>query len=167
MIKPFKVDFSNLVISGTVVEIEEKGILVFKDINNVKWEYLEPDHKVWILQGDKYEFYDEEDEQVTKGELDKKAQLWLWQILLNREESENNKMEVDINGREIRFYNDEDGIDFKILISKDLLPYKVIQKDPSGVDIVYIFSNYKKNVELSDDDFKLKTNGKVDIIELN
>lgn len=163
-IKPFKVKFINQVINESVLEIEEKGEMTFRDRGKIKWEYLEPDHKIWILSDDSYEYYDIEDEQVTRGKLAKKTQLWIFQLLYTKESIK--YINVDVKGRQIHFLNEEDGADFKIYLSEKLLPSKIIQKDPTGVEIVYVFSEYKTKVTLPSDFFQLKIEGEVDIIEL-
>jgi len=163
-IKPFRVSFINRVISGNSVDIEEKGVMTFRDSGAIKWEYLEPDHKVWILTGNSYEYYDHEDEQVTRGKLDKKTRLWIFQILYEKEPGDS--VRTDRGRKEIRFINSAEGADFRIYLSDDLLPLKVVQKDPTGVDIVYLFSKYRSRVKLPEDEFKLKISGNVDIIEL-
>ncbi len=162
-IKPFKVNFINRVISDSSLEIEEKGVMTFRDSKKIKWEYIEPDHKIWILSDNSYEYYDEEDEQITRGKLEKKARLWIFQILYEKDLGKNIK--INLKTREIHFTDSEEGTDFKIFFNVDLLPFKVIQKDPTGVDIVYLFSGYKTNLLLNPDEFKLKTSGDVDIIE--
>ena len=163
-IKPFSVNFTNQVISDSIVEIEEKGIMIFRDSEKIKWEYIEPDHKIWILSGDFYEYYNKEDEQITRGKLEKKTQLWIFQLLYRKNLSKN--IRIDKKSRVISFLDKTEGADFKIIFNEDLLPSKVIQKDPTGVDIVYLFSNYKSNLSLSADEFKLIIDGEVDIIEL-
>ena len=163
-IKPFKVEFINQVINDSVLEIEEKGVMTFRDRNKIKWEYLEPDNKIWILSGNSYEYYDIEDEQVTRGKLAKKTQLWIFQLLYTEELNEN--ITIDTESRFIHFSNKEEGADFRIFLSEDLLPARIIEKDPTGVDIIYIFSQYKKNLSLAADEFQLKIRGDVDIIEL-
>ena len=162
-IKPFRVNFINRVISDSTVDIEEKGVMTFRDNEMIKWEYLEPDHKIWILSGNSYEYYDEEDKQITRGKLEKKTRLWIFQILYEKGLSKD--ISINVKTREIDFVNREEGTDFKIFFNTDLLPYKVIQKDPTGVDIVYLFSDYKPNLRLPEDEFKLKTEGDIDIIE--
>ena len=162
-IKPFKVNFINRVISNSTVDIEEKGVMTFRDSEKIKWEYLEPDHKIWILSGNSYEYYDKQDEQITRGKLEKKTRLWIFQILYEKDLSEH--ININVKSREIDFVNREEGVDFKVFFTPDLLPFKVIQKDPTGVDIVYIFSDYKSNLRLPSDEFELKTEGDVDIIE--
>ncbi len=162
-IKPFKVEFKNQVINDGILEIEERGLMTFRDRKKIKWEYLDPDHKIWILSEDSYEYYDEEDEQITKGRLEKKTQLWIFQLLYTKELSEN--ISLDPEKRTIHFSNKNDGADFLIFVSESFLPIKIIQKDPTGVDIVYLFSEYRINLALPDDEFKLKTDGNVDVIE--
>ncbi len=163
-IKPFSVKFTNQVINDSILEIEERGVMTFRDIEKIKWEYLEPDLKIWILSDDSFEYYDVEDEQVTRGKLTKKTQLWIFQLLYTEELTED--ISIDTKGRQIHFVNEEEGADFKIYFNEDLLPDRIVQKDPTGVDIVYIFSEYKKNIILPEDFFKLKIEGEVDIIEL-
>jgi len=163
-IKPFKVQFINQVVNNSVVEIEETGEMFFLNKNRIKWVYQDPDYKVWIMYGNSYEYYDKEEEQITRGKFSKKTQLWIFK-LLNSKEGKDDIM-VDLKKMELHIVDSEDGVNFTILISNDYLPSKIIQKDPTGVDIIYIFSEYKKNIVLSDEDFKLKTEGKIDIIDL-
>ena len=163
-IKPFKVSFTNQVVSDHEVDIEEKGEMTFLDSQTIKWEYLVPDHKIWILSGDTFEYYDAEEEQVTRGTLTKKAQLWIFQILYDNVLDDD--IRIDHSARSIHFLNREDAVDIKIFFAADFLPSRIIQKDPTGVSIIYIFSEYRTNIALGRDEFKLKTDGNVDIIEL-
>ncbi len=163
-IKPFKVQFINRVVNNSEIEIEEKGEMLFLNKDRIKWIYKDPNYKVWIVYGNSYEYYDREEEQITKGKLSKKTQIWIFKLLDTKYEK--NDIKVNNKKNEIYLVNDEEGINFKILISDDFLPSKIIQKDPTGVDIVYIFSGYKKNITLSDKDFILKIDGEVDIIDL-
>ena len=87
-IKPFKVKFVNQVLTDDEVEIEESGEIIYKDVDKVKWTYLKPDYKVWVLEGKSYKFYDRENEQLTIGIIKEDSQKWIWQLLFSNEVSE-------------------------------------------------------------------------------
>ena len=164
-ISPFKVKFLNQVLNNSEIEVEEKGEMTFINGNEIKWVYMEPEFKVWILRGSRYEYYNREDAQITRGNLERKAQLWIFRLLYTEDISKDIKVYPARN--EIHFINEEEGADFRIELSADLLPVKITQKDPTGVEILYIFYDYENNVRIGTDEFKLQTDGDVDIIELN
>lgn len=163
-IKPFRVKFKNQVVNDNNIEIEESGEFFFKNRNELKWVYTEPEYKVWLIKNNSYKFYDREDEQLTIGELSNKDSLWIWQLLYNDKFAD--YLKIDSRERTIHIIKESEAIDTKIFVNKNYLPEKVIQKDQTGVDIIYIFFNYKKNVLFSREDFELKIDDDTDIIEL-
>ena len=162
-IKPFKVKFINQFLTENEVELEESGEVLFKDIRMLKWTYLDPDYKVWILIGDDYKFYDRENEQLTIGKIEKKNQKWIWQLLFSEEVSE--FIRSDEKKMKIFIKDESESIDLEVSINKKFLPEKIIQIDPSGAKLVYYFKEYEKKIKIDDKEFELKVPENVDIIE--
>jgi len=171
-IKPFKVDFVQQVFSEGNKEgenhehmqsdLEESGEIIFKSDQLLKWTYLEPDYKVFLLEGDSYRFYDEDNEQLIIGKVKDRSQQWIWQLLFSRDLSR--YVRWDESGRKIHIKNDRDAIDMEITINADSLPVKVVQTDLSGARMVYYFKRYRQNIAVPKDAFQLKIPEGVDIV---
>lgn len=161
-IKPFKVNFTQQVFDEDELEIEESGEIIFKDRQTLKWTYLDPDYKVFLLIGDDYKFYDRDNEQLTIGKVKEKNRQWLWQLLFSEEMA--GYIEPDDKNMKVYLKSEPDNLDIEIQIGKNFLPVKAIQKDPSGATMVYHFKDYKKKIKLSDEIFKLEVPEDVDIV---
>lgn len=161
-IKPFKVNFIQQVFDEEQLEIEESGEIVFKNRQTLKWTYLEPDYKVFLLIGDDYKFYDEDNEQLIIGKVKNKNQQWIWQLLFSKEMAE--YIKTDEKNKIVYLKNEADNLDMEIRISSDNLPIKAIQKDPSGAVLVYFFKDYEKRIKINDKVFDLQIPDGVDII---
>ncbi|MCP4158169.1 MAG: hypothetical protein GY757_61285 [bacterium] len=82
-IKPFKISFTQQLFSDDEMAVEESGEILFVDQHHLKWTYLEPDFKVFLLQDNTYKFYDEENEQLNTGKIESKNQQWIWQLFFS------------------------------------------------------------------------------------
>ena len=164
-IKPFQVNFIQQVIIDGELEIEESGEVLFQDVSRLKWTYLEPDHKVFIIIKNNYLFYDRENNQLIKGEVTKKNQKWIWQLLFSDEDADN--IRIDEKERIIYFRDDEEDLVIDIYLDENLLPEKVIQQDPAGVRYRYFFRQYRKKVTVSPKDFELNLPVDAEIIDGN
>jgi len=71
-IKPFKVNFTQQVYTDEELDIEESGEIIFKNDQLLKWTYLDPDYKVFLLEEDNYQFYDEDNQQLMIGKIKEK-----------------------------------------------------------------------------------------------
>lgn len=162
--QPFKVSFIQQVYYDDELEIEESGEIIYHSINKLKWIYLHPEHKEFIIIDNNYQFYNQEDNELTIGQIEKKNQQWIWQLLFSDEISSHIK--EDKKNDRIYIKKEADDIDFEIIIGKDLLPKMAIQKDATGIKYIYSFSNYKKKIKTENDDFILKLPENVDIIDL-
>jgi outer membrane lipoprotein-sorting protein len=165
-IKPFKVSFVQQV-SGDEdasmgVDLEESGEILFKNDQQLKWTYLEPDYKVFLLEGDEYQFYDEDNEQLIIGKIKDRSQQWIWQLLFADDIFRYARW--DEARKSIHIKNDRDSIDMEIIINSDSLPVKVIQIDLSGARMVYYFKDYCQGIIIPDDAFLLKVPQGVDIV---
>jgi outer membrane lipoprotein-sorting protein len=161
-IKPFKVAFTQQVFDEDQLEIEESGEIVFKDQKTLKWTYLDPDYKVFILMGDDYKFYDRDNEQLTIGKIKDKNRQWLWQLLFSKEMA--GYIKPDNKNMKVYLKNEPDKLDIEIEIDNEFLPVKAIQKDPSGVIMVYHFKDYMKKIKITDQIFKLEVPEDTDVV---
>lgn len=161
-IKPFKVNFVQQVFDEDQLEIEETGEILFKDHNTLKWTYLNPDYKVFLLEGENYKFYDRENEQLTIGTIKDKNRQWLWQLLFSQEISP--YIKTDEKNKKIYIKNEPESLDVEILVNSDFLPVKAIQQDPTGVRMVYYFKEYRKKIHPGADAFTLAVPPGVEVI---
>ncbi len=161
-IKPFKVRFVQQVFDEDQLEIEESGEIIFKDHQQLKWTYLDPDYKVFILEGGNYKFYDQENEQLTIGEVKDKGQQWIWQLLFSEKAADHIK--ADEKNRKVHIKNDAEALDLEVLVDNRFLPVKAVQNDPSGARLVYYFKDYKEKIKISSDLFQLKVPEGVEVI---
>jgi outer membrane lipoprotein-sorting protein len=165
-IKPFKVCFVQQVYSEEnakmPVDLEESGEILFKNDQQLKWTYLEPDYKVFLLEGDDYQFYDEDNEQLILGKIKGRSQQWIWQLLFSDDIFRYARW--DEARKEIHIKSDRDSIDMEIIINSDSLPVKVVQTDLSGARMVYYFKDYRQRIFIPEDAFRLKVPEGVDIV---
>lgn len=165
-IKPFKVSFVQQVSSdenaNMPVDLEESGEILFKNDQQLKWTYLEPDYKVFLLEGDDYQFYDEDNEQLILGKIKDRSQQWIWQLLFADDIFRYARW--DEARKRIHIKNDRDSIDMEIIINSDSLPVKVVQTDLSGARMVYYFKDYRQKIIIPEDAFRLQVPEGVDIV---
>lgn len=161
-IKPFSVLFVQQVFDEDQLEIEESGEIIFKDPKTLKWTYLEPERKIFLLKGDEYRFYDEENLQLTVGKVKDKRGQWIWQLLFSDEIDR--YVKVDARLRKITIKNEKDGLDVEIFLNSRYLPEKALQDDPSGARLVYLFREYKEKVKITPGTFELEVPGEVDVV---
>ncbi len=161
-IKPFQVSFVQQVYTDNQVDIQESGDIIFKDDQQLKWTYRDPDFKVFLLEGEDYKFYDEDNEQLMIGKVKDKNQQWIWQLLFAddilpdaRWEISTETIHIDSKSRDIHV---------QVIINNLFLPVKVSQKDPSGARMVYLFNTYLKNISLPSDTFKLDVPANVEVV---
>jgi outer membrane lipoprotein-sorting protein len=161
-IKPFKVNFTQQVYSDDQMDLEESGAIIFKDDRSLRWTYREPDYKVFLLEGDNYKFYDEDNEQLLIGKVSDQSGQWLWQLFFSDSILPfTNWNEKD---RIIKIKDSNRELEMEITLDNEFLPVKVNQIDASGVSIVYLFNDYLKNISVSAENFNLKVPDDVEII---
>jgi outer membrane lipoprotein-sorting protein len=160
-IKPFKVVFLQQVFTedNDNPDIQESGEIIFKDDHQLKWTYLEPDYKVFLLSGDTYRFYDRDNEQLIIGKITDRSQQWVWQLLFSDRLFRDFSLSWDETGKAIHIKGDPgsapgsahagDGqVDIEVTVDNDSLPVKVLQRDPTGARIVYYFKTYYPRLEI-------------------
>lgn len=163
-IKPFIVSFVSRVIDEGEVVVEEKGFIKYLDDTHIRWEYTEPDYKIWLLKDDKYEFFEKEENQLTKGNFKNKKRIWLWRLI--HSDDIGGSVRMDIRKKTVCFYDEENGVDFKIELDSSFLPKKITQKDPTGVMIVYDFHDYRFNTGIKIGDLIIKYPKGTEIVEI-
>lgn len=164
-IKPFRVDFVQQVLTDGDMDIEESGDILFKDERNIRWTYLEPDEKIFLLQGEDYKFYDRENEQLTVGKLEEKNRRWIWQLFFSDDLLPHTTADTSRRILTIHKKDETGDLDIQVFLDARSLPVRMIQTDPgSGARMIYFFKNYRENVPVPPDTFRLEVPDDVEII---
>ena len=166
--QPFRVDFVQQVYMDDELTLEESGVIVFADREHVKWQYLDPEFKVFILEKDHYRFFDRENNQLLQGVLGERNERLIWELLLS--DQPGNVASWDARTRTIRLrLNAESGSEgaqeLKIIVGPDFLPQRVEQEAENAITTVYVFRNYRSRVALAAGEFDLDLPADVEIIE--
>lgn len=163
--QPFRVGFVQQVFIDGELELEESGVIVFAHRRLIKWEYLDPESKIFILQDDRYRFYDRENNQLLRGRVGAGGERLIWDLLLAerpggavRWDAATRTVFLSVPGRE------GDQL-LKVLIGADFLPQRVEQADESGVTTVYRFHDYRRRLALATGEFDLDLPADVDVVE--
>lgn len=165
-IKPFQTSFIQQVYSDEQIDIEESGEILFKDDQHLKWTYVKPDFKVFLLIKNLYKFYDEENEQLTIGEINDRSQQWIWQLFFSDEILQYTRVDETLKKIYIKKNDPEQPLDIEIRLNNEYLPVQVIQVDPnSGARMIFYFKDYKGNIKIPEDAFLLKVPEDVDVID--
>jgi outer membrane lipoprotein-sorting protein len=146
------------------MDIEETGEILFKDDLHLKWTYLYPDLKIFLIEKDLYKFYDEENEQLTIGKIKEKNKQWIWQLFFSDEILQFTTTEEKSKRLFLRKEDSDPPLDIEIVLNSEYLPIKVIENNPSGIKMVFYFNNYKKQVKIPTGAFDLKIPKGVDIV---
>lgn len=163
-IKPFRVNFIQQVIEDDLIEIEESGEILYFNQTLLKWTYLKPDYKIFVLNGNKYSYYDKEENQVTRGKIKEKGQQWIWQHLFSEEFKD--QVKFDDLKRLFIFKDKTSDLDLEVYIDKKFLPNKIIQTTALGGRNVYYLTNYQPRVRTSNKDFNLSIPQGVELVEV-
>lgn len=166
--QPFRVDFVQQVYIDNELTMKESGVIVFADREHVKWQYLDPEFKVFILEKGRYRFYDRENNQLLRGLLGERNERLIWELLLS--DRPGGAASWDARTRTIRLnLDDESGAagaqELKILVGADFLPLRVEQAAENEVTTVYVFRNYRSRVVLAAGEFDLDLPADVEVIE--
>lgn len=148
------------------MDIEESGEILFKDQNHLKWIYTKPDVKIFVLDGDLYRFYDEDNEQLRLGKAIEGKGQWFWQIFFSDELAP--FIQADENSRmlHIKKNDPDEPLDIQVWLNDRHLPYKVFQVDDNlKIHMVFLFSEYKENVTPTPGEFEIKVPQNVDIVD--
>ncbi|MFH2108135.1 MAG: outer membrane lipoprotein carrier protein LolA [Chrysiogenia bacterium] len=163
--QPFKSDFSQQVFIDEEKILEESGVIIFADRSRMKWQYLNPEAKIFILEDGNYSFYDRENNQLMRGRIGAHSEQLVWELLFS--DRPGNASSWDSQQRTIRLrLNGEGGVqELKIKIGADYLPERVEQITINEATTVYLFSNYRSRITLTPGEFDLDLPDDVEIIE--
>jgi outer membrane lipoprotein-sorting protein len=163
--QPFKTDFVQQVFIDGEITLEENGYIVFADKAHVKWQYLHPDFKTFILENGHYRFYDRENNQLLKGKIDPRNEQIIWDLLCSQKPGQASRWEE--RTRTILLTVNEGAAmqELKIKVGNDFLPERVEQTSADGVTSIYIFKNYLIGMTLETGEFSLDLPANVEIIE--
>ena len=117
------------------------------------------------MQGNTYQFFDKENNQLIIGKIVEEKQRWIWQLLFSEKITDGVK--CDRLSKRIIIKKEDEELDFEVFIGNQMLPEKVVQYDTSGAKYIYYFNNYKKRVKIAQKDFQLELPEDVEIIDGN
>lgn len=156
-ISPFRCSFTQVLYEDGYPELEEKGYIIFKNIDNIRWEYTEPQKKIALINKGVYKFYDKEMEQLSVGTI---KDNWFFHII------EKNELK-EVKPYNFYYKDKEKNIIYRIICDKNYLPVKIEQEDNLGFKTIYILSKYKKNIELKKEYFLIKVPKNTEIINFD
>ncbi len=176
----FQANFEQFYYSATIsTPLHEKGKLYFKKPNLMKWEYLDPEEKVFLIKDDLFWDYNKEEKQLIKYDLSqgeqntevisllsgKIALLDNYSVELNPFPTENaNTIQIKLTPK------DEEFADTFLLLEineKTWFIQTLISFDWAGNKTEFRFSKIKPNVTLQNKTFELRLPPDVEIIENN
>ena len=174
----FQADFEQLYFSATVsIPLHEKGKLYFKKPNLMKWEYQDPEEKVFLIKDDIFWDYNKEEKQLIKYDLTggehnsevlsllsgQVALLDHYTVELNPFPTENpHPVQIKLTPK------DEETADTFLLLEIDEKSWfiqKLISFDWTGNKTEFRFSKIKTNINLPNRTFELRVPSDVEIIE--
>ena len=163
--QPFRVDFVQEVYVDDEMTIQESGVIVFADRGRVKWQYLDPTPKTFILENGGYRFYDPENNQLLRGRVGARGEQLIWELLFSDRPGTASRW--DPGQRTITLsLAGENGIqELVVTVGADLLPARVRQAAAGEVTTVYVFSNYRSRVALAAGEFDLSLPADVEIVD--
>jgi chaperone LolA len=171
-------DFEQFYYSATVsTPLHEKGKLYFKKPNLMKWEYKDPEEKIFLIKDDFFWDYNKEEKTLIKYDLSRgeqnsevisllSGQIGLtdsYYVELNPFPTENkNAIQIKLTPK------DEEFEDTFLLLEVDettWLIQKLISFDWAGNKTEFRFSKIQTNINLQDRTFELRIPPDVEIIE--
>ena len=163
--KPFGADFIQQVYYGEELTVEEKGTLVFATPRLIRWTYLDPEHKVFLLNGEGYQFYEPEAGQLTRGSLKGRRGGWIWQLLV----SNDTQIVEDCPpaGGKMVLKDPADGTRFRILLDKRNRIVRVEHRDSGGARHVYLLSKFRERIKPDADEFRLQVENGTEVVDMD
>lgn len=174
----FQANFEQFYYSATIsTPLHEKGKLYFKKPNLMKWEYQDPEEKVFLIKDDLFWDYNKEEKQLIKYDLSqgeqntevisllsgKIALLDNYSVEFNPFPTENaNTIQIKLTPK------DEEFADTFLLLEVDEKTWFIqtlISFDWTGNRTEFRFSKIKTNVTLQNKTFELRVPPDVEIIE--
>jgi outer membrane lipoprotein-sorting protein len=163
--QPFRTDFVQQVFIDGEMSLEESGFIIFVDRNHVKWQYLQPDYKTFILENGHYRFFDRENNQLLTGNIGPGNEQIVWDLLCAPRPGQAGRWDERTRTIRLKLEGNSGPQELKIRIGADLLPARVEQTAASEVSHVYLFTNYRAGITVGPGEFALDLPGDVEIIE--
>ncbi len=174
----FQANFEQLYYSATVSKpLHEKGKLYFKKPNLMRWEYQDPEEKVFLIKDDFFWDYNKEEKQLIKYDLSRGEQNTEVLFLLSGQVALLDNYSVELNPFPTENANtiqlkltpkDEESADTFLLLEIDEKTWfiqKLISFDWAGNKTEFRFSRIKTNINLPNKIFELRVPSDVEIIE--
>ncbi len=166
--QPFRVDFTQQVFVDGGREMEESGFILFAGRERVRWEYLDPEPKVFLLEKDRYQFYDPGAGQLTRGRLGEAGERLVWELLLA--ERPGDSVSWDSGQRTIRLRlpagaDGSESQELRVRVGRDFLPERIEQPAAGGITTVLLLRNYRRRVVPAPGAFELHPPAGVEIVE--
>jgi outer membrane lipoprotein carrier protein len=174
----FQANFEQLYYSTSVsIPLHEKGKLYFKKPNLMRWEYQDPEEKVFLIKDDFFWDYNKEEKQLIKYDLSRGEHNSEVLFLLSGQVALQDHYFVELNPFPTENPNtiqikltpkDEELEDTFLLLEIDEKTWfiqKLISFDWAGNKTEFRFSRIKTNVNLPNRTFELRIPSDVEIIE--
>ena len=156
LMKPFRVSFIQQVYYGDDLSVEESGDLLFVESRRIRLTYRVPEKKVFLLEGDRYQFYEPEAGQLTRGRVNSSQKGWIWELLVSNDRTGIRKCNPANRSLEIEDASEE-GVQYLVFLDSDHRVKRVEFRDSGGGRHVFIFSDYQPGVPVQADAFRMKT----------
>lgn len=176
--RSLQANFEQFYYSATVsTPLHEKGKLYFKKPNLMKWQYEDPEEKVFLIKDDFFWDYNKEDKTLIKYDLSRGEENSEVIALLSGQVSLLDDYSVELNPFptesagtiQIKLTpKDEDSSDTFLLLEIDENTWfiqKLVSFDWAGNKTEFRFSKVKTNINLPDRTFELRVPSDVEIIE--
>jgi outer membrane lipoprotein carrier protein len=156
--------------------LKEKGTLYFQKPDLMRWEYTDPENNIYLYQGDRFQWYFSEDNQLMRGSISDEGQESEILNLLTGRKNLSDFYSVEFSpfptdkseNAQIKLTpKQEDDGSFLLLEldRKKWLIHKIIFMDWEGNKTEFHFSKIKANASLPKKIFELKLPSDVEIIE--
>jgi len=175
--RSLQADFEHIYHSSTVsTPLEENGRLYIKKPDWMKWEYKEPEKKMFLYRDDLFQSYFPEDNQLVRQSLSEEDSEAETLSLLTGQKSLLDQYEVEFDSFptenkkvwQLRLTPNDENEDAFLLLEIDQstgLISKLISLDWSGNRQEFHFKNIKTNLNLADKVFELVIPPDAEIVE--
>ncbi len=156
--------------------LKEKGKLYFQKPDSMRWEYTDPEHNIYLFQGEKYQWYFAEDNQLMRGLISEEGHESEILYLLTGQKNLLDFYSISFSpfptdnpqNAQIKFTPKQEDDGSYLLLELDKkrwLIHKIIFMDWEGNKTEFQFSRIKVNASLPKNIFELKLPSDVEIIE--
>ena len=170
-VRSFSADFVQA-FSSRGISSTEYGRVLMQRPGLMRWEYLAPEKKLFIADGEKTYFYLEEENQLLVSEFNIEDTNSPLLFFLGKGDIRQRFSAALINQEEGLFVKlvplqPDPEIDELIIEvnEKDFMLKRIIVRDPVGQQNEYVLTNMDKNVHIAKQQFEIKVPGDVEIIE--